>query len=147
MRDADGTFPYALMDAHAGLKELVTQSAARGRTGAGRTLEGSRAVLQGLSRADLNGATVSVGAYDAEADRYSITLPSSAVVAIKRINVVAESAQAAAVVSAGALKPPRCGICDVRDLSSSNKIDTPNPFSPCHILRSRRRLSVVAALA
>lgn len=114
MRDADGTFPYALMDAHSGLKELVTQSAARGRLGAGRTLEGARAVLQGLvSVKELNGAAVVVGAYDAEADRYSVTLPSAEVKAVKRVNVVAAAEAQALAAAAGPLEPPLCGICGV----------------------------------
>lgn len=101
--------PYFMMNAHLGLKELVSESVGRGRLGAGKTLEGERAVLQKLTKVEYNGRVVSVGPYDADADRYSVSLSDGTVIAVKRVNVI----PAALSGASDPTPPPRCGICDV----------------------------------
>ncbi len=113
VRNADGLFPYSLMSAFPGLKELVSETALRGRLGAGKTMEGDAAVLRGLSRADLNGEHVRVGPYDPDTDRYSVTLPTGVAIAVKRVNVVSPHAPIAATAPLP-VAPPRCVICEVR---------------------------------
>jgi hypothetical protein len=95
LADTDGISPVSLASSTGVLDrtclELISASALRRRTNAGRTLAGGRMRLTGLQAAPhLNGAVVAVGAFDPFTARYTCTLPSGEARAIKPGNLEEE---------------------------------------------------------
>lgn len=104
---------------------VINDCQARGRVGAGRTLEGEEVRLSGLKTAALNGLVIPVcGAFDPVAGRYAISIPGTGpgeappprVVAVPARNVEAVGRRAAAGTTCGA-----CGALDAQQVCGSCK--------------------------
>ncbi len=107
--DTDGISPVSLasssrlLSRDGGVMELISAAALRGRAGAGRTLAGERLALQGLQAApELNGQVVAVGAFDPYSGRYTCTLASGEVKAIKPSNLASQPRGACGQCGGGA---------------------------------------------
>ena len=101
VKDAEGVSPLSLVGplhfipGPIAFMEIVSGASRRGRSKAGRTLEGDAVQLHGLGAAELNGRGGVCGAFDAVKGRYVVALEGGEAVAVRPENLAPPGGPAA----------------------------------------------------